>query len=367
MLTAFQLWGRCRWRGLPGRVILGPLDLSRGNGSSALQLRNGRPLFCIVLFAVLVHLDVVAEEPVVLPLSNTNGTNARTFSAQGVVEEVESNGQILVIKHNAISGYMDAMTMPFKVAGPSVLTELHPGDEVSFQLHVNATESWVDQIVKTGTTAPPKQTKPADYEPAVIVNTTAANPLLFYKFTNELGQAVSLSEFHGQALAITFFYTRCPLPDYCPRLSKNFEEASQKLAGMPDAPTNWHFLSISFDPKSDSPSVLKAYGEMYQYNPAHWSFLTGPPDKISELADVSGVVFQRDGVLLNHNLRTLIVDANSHLQTVFQIGGDLSDAIVVEMLKAAAVTNGLAAKNVNSGGSQSAKPASNQPANPVAR
>jgi hypothetical protein len=79
------------------------------------------------------------------------------------------------------------------------------------------------------------------------------------------------------------------------------------------------------------------------------------------------VTFQRDGVLLNHDLRTLIVDANNHLQTVFQIGGDLSDAIVAEILKAAAVTNGLTAKNANSGGSDSAKPAANQPANPVAR
>jgi len=160
-----------------------------------------------------------------------------------------------------------------------------------------------------------------------------------YQFTNELGQAVSLSQFNGQALAITFFFTRCPIPDYCPRLSKNFAEASQKLSAMPDAPTNWHFLSVTFDPEFDTPAVLKSYGERYHYAPAHWSFLTGPPDKIAELARQSDVTFERQGSLFNHNFRTLIISANGKLQTVFPIGGDLSDAILGEMLKAAAVTN----------------------------
>jgi protein SCO1/2 len=329
---------------------------------SSFQPRNGRAPFSIVFFAVLIPLAVVSAEPAGLPLLNPNGTNTQTFSAQGVVQEVKSDGQILVIKHNAIPGYMDAMTMPFKLKGPAAGNGLQRGDEISFQLHVTENESWVDHIQKTGSRVLPNDISPSNAPPI-----RPRHPLLDYKFTNELGQAVSLSDFRGQALAITFFYTRCPLPDYCPRLSKNFQEASQKLAETPDAPTNWHFLSISFDPESDTPSVLKAYGEMYQYNPAHWSFLTGPQDKISELAGLSGVTFQRDGVLINHDLRTLIVDANNHLQTVFQIGGDLSDAIVAEILKAAAVTNGLTAKNANSGGSDSAKPAANQPANPVAR
>ena len=330
--------------------------------SSYFQPRKGRAAFSIVFFAALIPLAVVSGEPAGLSLLNPNGTNAQTFSARGVVQEVQSDGHILVIKHDAIPGFMDAMTMPFKVKETEAGKALRRGDEISFQLHVAGDESWVDSFKKTGSLV-----LPGDDLPAAAPPIGPRNPLLDYKFTNELGQAMSLGDFRGQALAITFIYTRCPLPDYCPRLSKNFQEASQKLAAMPNAPTNWHFLSISFDPESDSPPVLKAYGEMYQYNPAHWSFLTGPPDKISELARLSGVTVQRDGALFNHDLRTLIVDANNHLQMVFQIGGDLSDAIVAQILKAAAVTNGLTAKNADSGGSQSAKPPSNQPAYPAAR
>jgi protein SCO1/2 len=148
-----------------------------------------------------------------------------------------------------------------------------------------------------------------------------------------------LNDFRGQALAITFFYTRCPIPDYCPRLSKNFQEAQQKLESLPGAPANWHLLSISFDPEFDSPQMLKAYGNSYQYNPKHWSFLTGPTNQIGELARQSGVSYQYDAGTFNHDFRTLIIDAAGHLQMVFPTSGDLSDQIVAEIIKAAAATN----------------------------
>ncbi len=165
------------------------------------------------------------------------------------------------------------------------------------------------------------------------------NALRDYKFTNELGSAVSLNDFRGQALAITFFYTRCPLPDFCPRLSKNFQEATQKLSAMTNAPTNWHLLSVSFDPEFDSPAMLRAYGESYGYSPAHWSLLTGPADKIGELAQAAGATFEPDAGAINHNFRTLIIDTTRHVQMVFPTSGDLSDAIVNERIKADAATN----------------------------
>src|SRR5205085_3486589 len=144
---------------------------------------------------------------------------------------------------------------------------------------VSSTESWIDRIRKDGARSW-SQSHAAD-KAAPGTTSTASNrpPLMDYKFTNELGQAVSLSDFRGQALAITFFFTRCPIPDYCPRLSKNFEEASQKLSALPGAPTNWHFLSVSFDTDFDTPAVLRAYAARYHYDPNHWSFVTGPREK----------------------------------------------------------------------------------------
>jgi len=268
------------------------------------------------------------------PSPNEEATNARMFIAKGVVQELKPDSRTVVIRHEAISNYMAAMTMPFKAKAPEELAGLHRGDEISFQLHVTESESWVEHIAKIGTVSLPPIPTPAN-PPAVRPN----HPLLDYKFTNELGRAVSLNDFRGQALAITFFYTRCPLPDYCPRLSKNFQAAQQKLESLPGAPANWHLLSISFDTEFDSPQMLKAYGKSYQYDPKHWSFLTGPADKIGELARQSGASYEFDAGTFNHNFRTLIVDASGHLQMVFPTGGDLSDEIVAEIIKAAAVTN----------------------------
>jgi protein SCO1/2 len=266
------------------------------------------------------------------------------FAAAGIVEEIRPEAKIIVIRHEAISNYMAAMTMPFNVKSPAELAGLQRRDEVTFQLHVTETESWVDHLVKTGT-APPDKNKISRPQAVEAPATHSRNPLLDYKFTNELGRAVSLNDFRGQALAVTFFYTRCPLPEFCPRLSKNFEEASQKLEAMKGAPANWHFLSFSFDTEFDTPATLKAYGESYHYDPAHWSFLTGPADKIAELARGSGVTYESGNGTINHNFRTLIVDATGHLQMVFPTSGDLSDQIVAEILKAAAVTNPAVVQN----------------------
>ena len=265
----------------------------------------------------------------------SSGDVVRVFPARGVVLEVKPENLIAVIKHEAVSNYMAAMTMPFKVKDVTELNGLQRGAEVDFELHVAADESWIAKIVKTGTVTLPPLTNNVE----ITAPPDEKYALLHYKFTNELGQAVSLSDFPGQALAIDFFYTRCPLPDYCPRLSKNFSEASKKLATMTNAPTNWHFLSVSFDPEFDSPEMLKSYGQLYQYDPAHWNFLTGPKAQIGELARRSGVVFESSDGTINHNSRTLIIDASGNLQTVFPMAGDLSDQIVTEIIRAAAVTN----------------------------
>ena len=276
-----------------------------------------------------------------LTSSNPGEANLRSFAARGVVKQLKADDGTILLNHEAISNYMDAMTMPFKVKEPKELTDLRPGDQVSFRLSVTGTESWIDQVAKI-TAATPRSAPLDPLEERVeerMLPIPTHHPLLDYKFTNELGQQVSLSDFRGQALAITFFFTRCPIPDYCPRLSKNFQEASTRLGLITAGPTNWHFLSVSFDTQFDSPRVLKAYGEMYHYDPAHWSFLVGSAESVGELARLADVNFERAAGSFNHNFRTLIIDAAGHLQMVFPTGGDLSSAIVDEILKAANVTN----------------------------
>ena len=134
-------------------------------------------------------------------------------------------------------------------------------------MHVTENDSWVDHIERLEA-AKRIERDVASLPSGNVVDDTlhpttarASNPLRDYKFTNELGQPVSLAEFRGQAIALTFFFTRCPIPQYCPRLSRNFEEVQRKLSTMANAPTNWHLVSVTFDPAHDTPGVLRAYAK----------------------------------------------------------------------------------------------------------
>jgi protein SCO1 len=258
----------------------------------------------------------------------------RTFAVRGVVQELKADGKTAIIGHERIPGYMEAMTMSFDVKDSNELSGLQPGDEISFRLLVTEEDSWIDRLTKTGRTKAVAATNPPSPPASTNASLAPRHPLMDYPFTNQLGQAVTLSSFRGQAVAITFFFTRCPIPEYCPRLSKNFEEASAKLAATPNAPTNWHLLSVTIDPQFDTPAALRNYAKRYQHDPAHWSFLTGPVDKITELAKESGVTFKPDQGVFDHNFRTLIIGPDGKLQMSFPIGGNISDGIVSELLKA---------------------------------
>src|SRR5437660_2578578 len=285
-----------------------------------------RALFLMVWFCggfVAMAANPASEPP---SPSKESERDMHSFEARGVIKELETDSRTVLVQHEAVAGYMPAMTMPFKVLDSNELAGLRPGDRISFRLRVTDTESWIDGITRIGSIQVSEQVRFA--EPARIQHESSRpkHPLMSFKFTNELGQAVALGDFRGQALAITFFFTRCPIPDYCPRLSKNFQEASTRLGLITAGPTNWHFLSVSFDTQFDSPRVLKAYGEMYHYDPAHWSFLVGSAESVGELAGLSNAKVERDAGSFNHNFRTLIIDAAGHLQMVFPTGGDLPSA-----------------------------------------
>jgi protein SCO1/2 len=257
---------------------------------------------------------------------------SKSYAARGVVVEVKPGGTEAVIQHDAVEDYMPAMTMPFRARTTNDLAGLVAGDEIVFRLVVEPDRSWIEGVAKTGHRAAPLLTAQAAPPPA----TRNGHPLLDYKFTNELGAPVSFNDFRGQAIVYTFFFTRCPVPDFCPRLSRNFEAVSKKLAAMTNGPSNYHLLSISFDPEFDTPAALREYALRYHYDSNHWSFLTGPKEKIGELARLSGAQYTPEQGLYTHNFKTMVVDSMGRLQMSYPIGGDLSDALVEDILRAAA-------------------------------
>jgi protein SCO1/2 len=289
--------------------------------------KNLRTALCRCLWAALL-LTACHKQSLPAPPPQ------QTFVVNGLVRELEPDGKTVVIQHEAVSNYMAAMTMPFEVRDPKELRGLKPGDAISFRLIVTSKEGWIEGLTRRQKSPDTWPAPPAVRVSRAVEPLGEGDLLPDYHFTNELGRAVSLDQYRGGVLVFTFFFTSCPFPNYCPRLTANFADAAAQLRQMPGAPARWHLLSISFDPTNDTPQRLQAYAENAHYDPAHWSFLTGDPVRISELADQFGEVFWVENGGISHNLRTVVVDARGRVRKIYEGNKWTAADLVREMTKA---------------------------------
>lgn len=286
---------------------------------------------------IVFHGLMVAASLLCLGCSESKREPVTVYSGRGEVKKIDPESRTLTVHHDEIPGFMEAMTMPFHVKNPEELKGIETGDTITFRLNVAADRSWIDQISKT--TAAVKPPEPAvrpsvrlvrDVEPLNV-----GDMMPEYRFTNQLGQAVSLSQFKGQALALTFIFTRCPMPDFCPRMTQHFAAAYKQLSSMPNAPTNWHLISISFDPHFDQPPVLKSYAERFGYNPEHWSFVTGALIDIDAITEQFNLPVVKQGENWDHTLRTVVIDASGRIQKIFIGNMWKPEELTGEIIKAA--------------------------------
>jgi protein SCO1/2 len=219
------------------------------------------------------------------------------------------------------------------------LTGLASGDVVSFRILVTTNRGWIDQLHKTGA----HSNLPPTSGPLRLVRDVAplapGDLLPDYQLTNQLGNAFSTAQFRGQALAITFLFTRCPFPNFCPLMANNFADAQKKLLAAPHAATNWQLLTISFDPEFDTPAVLRRYAEAHDADPTHSTYATGALIDITAISEQFGLTFWKDdgGGIINHNLRTIVIDASGRVQKVFTGNTWHPEELVAEIEKAAKV------------------------------
>jgi protein SCO1 len=226
-----------------------------------------------------------------------------------VVATNPATGEV-TINHEAIPGFMEAMTMPYKVKDPNVLSELHPGDVLTADLLVSQESDanvFLDHIVVVA------QGKP-DYKPATIYHVPAQGDAVpDFKLRNQDGRVIHLNQFRGEDLLITFIYTRCPLPNFCPLVTRNFAKIERQLALDPKVKGKTHLLCVSFDPEHDTPERLKSYGEEYigtdaKAGFADWDFAVPAGAELKEMAkffDV-GITTEADQTI-THTLSTTLV------------------------------------------------------------
>jgi len=238
----------------------------------------------------------------------------QTYAAHGVIQTIPADRHLITIAHDAIPGYMPAMTMDFPVRDTNVLTGLSPGDIVNFQLVVATNDDWVQNFLRIGQTNLTAAPAPAP----VTDPLKPGDPMPDLAFTTETGTLRHLSDFRGSAVAFTFFFTRCPLPDYCPRMNRNFAATRDLLLAVTNAPANWQLLSLSFDPEIDTPVILSNYAAAYRGdNPDHWLFAAVPLNQLMPLAPRLDLMIMRQNGSITHNLRTIVLDPRGRIHQLF--------------------------------------------------
>jgi protein SCO1/2 len=245
----------------------------------------------------------------------------QTYHVRGVIQEFRPADKEIVIKHEEIPDYMPAMTMPFPVKSTNEFSGLQTNDQVTFTMIVTEKDGWIQDLKKIGVDTNslgspqerPKMRLVRDVEPL-----KGGDKMPNYTFTNSLGKKVSLGDFAGQAYAFTFIFTRCPFPTFCPRMSSHYSEAFKLLNAETNSVTNWHLVTISFDPEFDTPERLKEYSEYYHPDPKKWDFLTGAMLDIDAITEQVSLVFAYEKGTFNHNLRTAVIDKNGQLRMIFK-------------------------------------------------
>jgi protein SCO1/2 len=250
-----------------------------------------------------------------------------------VVSGDPAKGEV-TLNHEAIVGFMEAMTMPYKLRDAKILSELHPGDTITADVLVSQdadAEVLLDHIVVVA------QAKP-DYKPQAFYHVPAAGDAVpDFKLRNQDGRAIHLGQFKGKAVLITFIYLRCPSPEFCPRVTRNFAQIEKLLGQSPALFGKTHLLSVSFDPENDTPARLRAYGATYIGSDAkdafgHWDFAVAPKPELVEMAkwfDL-GMTNEADQTI-THTLSTTLIGADGKVVRFYPGNEWTAEQIVADM------------------------------------
>jgi protein SCO1/2 len=244
------------------------------------------------------------------PMSPAIG--GKQYPLRGAVVSVNAAQQEIALKNEAIPGFMAPMTMEYKVTDPAAIGEMHPGDTISATLLDDGGANASGELRLTNVVIL-TQAQP-DYKPAVQYHVpTPGDAVPDFTLLNQSGRTIDLKRFRGRVLAMTFIYTRCPLSDYCPRMSHNFAEIDKALEGDPKLYKQTHLLSVSFDPTYDTPTILKIYGGSYtgrfaQETFQHWDFAAPQVAELPAMEQYFSVgVTPGEHGSLQHSLSTVVI------------------------------------------------------------
>lgn len=229
---------------------------------------------------------------------------AKRYQVQGIVLRKGPAPDRALIAHRAIPGHMPAMAMEFRARRPEDFAPLQPGSRVAFTLRKGLAES----VRTTGEAFDPGEVDLTQAPPKPKIGSIVPD----FTLASQRVSALTLSSLHGRWVAVNFIYTRCPLPEVCPRLTATFASLQRRFR---DAPLT--LLSITLDPRYDTPEILAAYARRTAAGP-NWHFLTGPPETVSAVARSFGLFSWTEEGVIVHNSTTALIDPAGRLSAFIE-------------------------------------------------
>lgn len=280
----------------------------------------------ILTSVVLAVLAVIS-----LAACRRSSDQFRHYPVDGKVLAVNKDKKTLTIAHKEIPGLMGAMTMDYSVNDGWVMRAAKPGDHIVASLVMDPEGAYLENVVLTDTGTPIDPSTSPLHEP--VPGDTPPD----FAFSNQDGKQVKLSELRGKPLLLTFIYTRCPLPDYCIRMSDNFGLIARELKqNDPGLYGKLQMLSVSIDPEFDTPPVLKNYGKSFAGNVdpkfEHWQFGSANSKDTRAFANFFGLSYDKEGDQIVHSLRTALLDPSGKIVAVYN-GNDWRPDDVIRDLK----------------------------------
>lgn len=284
-------------------------------------------LFCILLIGSLLSAACTPKKP-----QATSG--AKQYELKGKVVSADKANHKVTIAHEKIGDYMEAMTMPFTLLDDWVYSELTPGALIQATLVVDQGMTWLENPIVTKVADPTlTRSEETGVEPAPGAETPA------FTLVNQDGKKISFNQYRGQNLVLTFIYTRCPLPDYCPLMTDNFAKIKTVLDQNAALKSKTHLLSISVDPDYDKPTVLREYGTRAFTQAGgkpdfkQWEFASGSPEEVKKVAEFFGLQYWPEKDQIIHGLRTAIVGADGKVVKIWRGNEWKPEEVVKELEK----------------------------------
>ena len=281
-----------------------------------------RHIILFLLCGALIAMLACAKKPA-----------GKSHELEGRVVGVDSAAHTLTIAHKEVPGLMPAMTMPFQVGQKDdwIFGKIAPGDQVHATLVISDHAELQDISFANSSNVPSDGT-------STVRVPEAGDAVRDFAFVNQADKKIHLSQFRGKPVLLTFIDTRCPLPEFCLRMSNNFSEVLKRLKAEPTVYAKTQLLSISINPEFDTPKVLREYGSRYvgAVDPKfeHWEFVSGSPKQIREAADFFGLSYDKQSGQIVHNLRTVLIGKDGKIVKLYtgnawtpeEVAGDYEQA-----------------------------------------